>query len=55
MNIRIQKFSYIFTYIKEKKFTIHQYIHRYLSKMDTILYYLYYQLIRIRQYKIKNK
>jgi len=41
--------------MKEKKIIIHKYIHRYLSKMDTILYYLSNKLLKIRCYKNKNK
>jgi hypothetical protein len=54
MNIRIKKLFYIFTYIREETFIIHQYTHRYLPKIDTILFYLYNKLIRIRLYKNKN-
>jgi len=55
MNIRIQKLSYIFTCIKKylSYISIYPLI---LVKDDTILYFLYSKLIRIRFTRVrKNK
>jgi len=50
----IEFFLNIYIY-KGEKIIIHKYIHRYLSKIDKILYYISNKIIKIRCYKNKNK